>query len=248
MLRLLRKKLNKLAQNYTFFSKYANNHERKCKKTDFFLVSYQEISIISSFYTSIQYFSHTHFTTLGGISLSRVLMATFKSFSIFGIICLNHRQKVRLLTPAAWANSDFNIDFISRRFWSLFHALVIMWVMLGFSVHACLHPLHFLKGTDIRLAGVYTVFRPEQHIVGCKGKELGRHFSKSVSYGNHIHFTLSPTNHQFMDDLFRPCREIGTAVIKDDDTALVVVQHPHGPLRVKDMPTYPIKHKILFCP
>ena len=53
MLRLLRKKLNKLAQNYNLFLTYANNHERKCKKTDFFLGFYREISIISSFYTSI---------------------------------------------------------------------------------------------------------------------------------------------------------------------------------------------------
>mgnify|MGYP003291651830 CR=1 FL=1 len=248
MLRLLRKKLNKLAQNYTFFSKYANNHERKCKKTDFFLVSYQEISIISSFYTSIQYFSHTHFTTLGGISLSRVLMATFKSFSIFGIICLNHRQKVRLLTPAAWANSDFNIDFISWRFWSLFHTLVIMRVMLGFAVHACLHPFHFLKGTDIRLARVYTVFRPEQHIVGCESKELGWYLCKSVSHSYHIHLALSPTNHQFMDDLFRPCREVCTTVIKDDDTAFEVMQYTHCPLRVKDMPAHSVKHEVFFCP
>ena len=50
MLRLLRKKLNKLAQNYTFFSKYANNHERKCKKTDFFSVSIEK-SVLSHLFT-----------------------------------------------------------------------------------------------------------------------------------------------------------------------------------------------------
>ena len=135
--------------------------KENAKKLIFFSVSIEKSVLSSSFYTSIQYFSHTHLTTLGGISLSRVLIATFKSFSIFGIISLNHRQKVRLLTPAAWANSDFNIDFISRRFWLLFHTLVIMRVMLGFAVYTCLHPFHFLKGTDIRLARVYTIFRPE---------------------------------------------------------------------------------------
>ena len=62
----------------------------------------------------MQYLSHTHLTTLGGMSLQWGLIDKFKSFSMAGIIRLNQRLKVRLLTPAARANSDFNMDFIGR--------------------------------------------------------------------------------------------------------------------------------------
>ena len=125
---------------------------------------------------------------------------------------------------------------------------MVVGVLLGLGVDYGLHALYLLERTDIGLAGVDTILGTEQHIVGSKSEELRRYFGKAVSDGNHIDLSLATTNHQFVNDLFGACREIGTAVVEDDDATFEVVQHAHCPLRVEDMTAHTTEQEVVFCP
>lgn len=130
----------------------------------------------------------------------------------------------------------------------LFQALVVIGVLLRFGIDEGLHSLYLLERTDIGFAGVDTVLGAEEYIVGSEGEELRRYFGEAVSDGNHIDLSLAATDHQFVDDLFGACREIGTAVVKDNDAALEVMQHTQCPLRVEDMAAHATEQEVVFCP